>query len=608
MRVVEILRPIYEKVDDWRRTTAVNAERLALANNDGDKISIYRENAKLWEERGGDKSKAFDAMRAAWILDPEDGEAREQLERLAEATKRWDDLAAAYETAIAKTDGLTRRELLSPWRACTTRSATIRARRSTRGAGSSSSTTPTCSPSTRSTRWRPCSATGRCSSRSCSARPTFSPTTRPARAPGGAVGEARRDMLEDAPGAIEAYERALELEPASAFTIDYLVDLYEQKGDASRLVDIYQRRVELCGDDDEALKFQLLLDAAARYEQDLSDRRQAIECLNQALAVRAGDAGVLKRLDALYANEKLWPELLDNLKQQVEITKDAEAVRMLKKRIAALHAVQLQDAPAALDTYREVLGSGFDEEAASAIRSIGESRDELRGDAADALEPVLRTAGRPAELASVLELRLRAQTEASDRAITLRAIARVAETDLADVERAQSALIRALAEEPHDAEVHSEIERLAGRVGAEGWSRYADALQERAASSFEANVSADLFVRLGKVAEEKLDDPARAARAYGSASERMGDDPGILAALDRLHVRLGDGRALAEVLERRINVEADARVQADLLHRLGVLQLKDGEKSQGPRHLAAGARAGARPRGEPRGHRVAARR
>ncbi len=581
-RVVDILRPIYERTDDWRHLTAVNEERLALAATDGDRIAIFRENARLWEERGADKGRAFEAMRAAWILDPEDGEAREQLERLAEATKRWDDLADAYETAIAKTDGLTRRELVSALARLhdTRRDDPRKALDAWNRLLSLDDTDlqPLDEMDALATLLSDWKTLVRVLLRKTELLPddeTRASTWR-------RIGEARRDMLEELPGAIEAYERALELEPASAFTIDNLVTLYEQSGDANRLVDLYQRRVELCGEDDDGLKFQLLVDAATRYDQDLTDRRQAIECLNQALGVKPGDSGVLKRLDALYAHERLWPELLDNLKQQVEGTQDSEAVRGLKKRIAALHAVQLQDAQAALDTYREVLGSGFDEEAAAAIRSIGESHDDLRGDAADALEPVLRAAGRHAELASVLELRLRSQTEAPDRAATLRAIAQVAESELSDVERAQSALIRALAEEPQDAQIHAEIERLAGRVGAEGWSRYADALQERAASNFDASVSADLFSRLGKVSEGKLDDAARAARAYVSASERLGDDPAILSALDRLFARLGDARALADVIERRIAVEPEAKVQADLLHRLGLIQLSDfGEKPRG---------------------------
>jgi tetratricopeptide (TPR) repeat protein len=375
----------------------------------------------------------------------------------------------------------------------------------------------------------------------------------------------------------------LELEPTSALTIDYLIALYEQKGDAARLVDLYRRRVELCGEEDAALKFQLLVEASTRYEKDLSDPREAIECLMQALVAKPGDGEVLRRLDALYSHQRMWPELLDNLKLQAAAAVDEAGRRALKKRISALYAVELQDPQSALEAYREVLEAGFDEEAAAAIRSIGEAHDELRGDAADALEPVLRAAGRHTELAAVLELRLRAQADPADRAMTLRALAAVAESALGDADKAQSALIRALAEEPQDPSLHAEIERLAERLGASsGWRRYADALQERAAALFDANVAADLFVRLGKVSEDKLGDVPGAAKAYVAAAERLGDDAGVLSALDRLFGRLGDMRGLADVLERRIVVETNTSAQADLLHRLGSLQINEfGERSRG---------------------------
>jgi tetratricopeptide (TPR) repeat protein len=581
-RVVDLLRPIYERADDWRHLVAVNQERLGLANDDGERIGILRETAQLWEERGGDTGRAFDAMRAAWTLDPDDGDAREQLDRLASATKRWDDLAAAYETALGKTDGVARRELLASlaqlhdkkrddprqalaaWdRLFSLDETEIDPLEQMDSLATLLSDWPTLvrvltrkaelvpDDETRASTWR-------------------------------RVGEARRDMLDDVPGAIDAYERALELEPASAFTMDHLIALHEQRNDAARLVDLYRRRVELCGEDDEGLKFQLLLDAATRFESDLEDRREAIESLSQALAVRPDDPEVLRRLDALYTQERLWPELLENLKLQAASAADDDARRALKKRIAALFAVELQDPQAALDAYRGVLESGFDAESASAIRSIGEAHDELRTDAADALEPVLRSAGRYEELAAILELRLRAQNEATDRARTLRSLAEVAESSLGDVDRAQSALLRALTEEPQDAALHGDIERLAARSGVEGWRRYADALQERAGAIFEANVAADLFVRLGKTSEERLDDTARAAKAYMAAAERTGDDPNVLAALDRLFGRLGDSRALADVLERRIALEAQPMDQADLLHRLASLQIAEfREKGQG---------------------------
>jgi tetratricopeptide (TPR) repeat protein len=581
-RVVDILRPIYERADDWRHLVAVNDERLALATDDPERIAILRESATLWEERGGDKRRAFDAIRRAWILDPEDGDAREHLDRLGVATKRWDDLAESYEKAIEKTDGLTKRELLAalaqlhdkrrddPRRALDAWSRLF--------ALDETELQPLEEMDALATLLSDWTALVRVLSRKAELVPddeTRASTWR-------RIGEARRDMLDDVPGAIDAYERAMELEPTSPFTMDSLIALYEQKNDAARLVDLYRGRVELCGEDDEGLKFRLLVDAAGRYENDLSNPREAIECLTQAIMAKPGEPEVLKRLDALYTRERMWPELLDILKLQVATAPDEASRATLRKRVAALYAVELQDPQAALEAYRGVLDAGFDDEAAAAIRGIGESHDELRADAADALEPVLRAAGRHAELAAVLELRLRGQTEAADRARTLRALAEVSETALDDVDRAQSVLLRALAEEPQDPSIHADVERLATRTGDAGWRRYADALHERAGATFDANVAAELFMRLGKVCEDRLEDPARAAKAYLAAAERMGDEPGVLAALDRLFGRLGDTKALADVLERRIAVEAEGSVQADLLHRLASLQIGEfGDKARG---------------------------
>ncbi len=581
-RIVDILRPIYERADDWRHLVSVNDERLALASDDGERIGVLRETARLWEERGGDRNRAFEAMRSAWTLDPEDGDARGHLDRLAEATRRWDDLASAYESAVAKTDGAAKRELLAAlavlhdkrrddprraldaWdRVCALDETELQPLEEMDALATLLSDWPSLvrvlmrkaelvpDDETRASTWR-------------------------------RVGEAKRDMLDDLDGAVDAYERALELEPASAFTVDNLISLYEQKNNPARLVDLYRRRVELCEGGDEDLKYQLLLEAARRFEIDLTDRREAIECLNQALVVRPADVEVLKRLDSLYTQERLWPELLENLRLQAASATDDEARRALRKRVAALHAVEMQDPQSALEAYREVLDVGFDPEAAAAVLGIGETHEELRLDAADILEPVLRAAGRHSERAAVLELRLRAQTEAGDRARTLRTLAEIAETSLDDADRAESALLRALAEEPQDATLHADIERLAGKLGAEGWRRYADALQERASGIFDANVAADLFARLGKVSEDKLDDPGRAARAYVSAAERTGDEPNVLVALDRLFVRLGDAAALSDILERRIALEMQPSPKADLLHRLASLQIGEfKQRSQG---------------------------
>ncbi len=598
-RLVEILRPLYERADDWRKLVELNDVRLAIADTAAERVAIFRETAKLREERGADPLRAFQALREAFVLDPDDGETRGEMDRLAAVTKRWDDLAESYEQGIAKSEDLGKKELLAalarvhdkrrddPRRALDAWGRLFVLDETDIG--------PLEEMDALATILSDWPALVRVLSKKAELLPSDEDRASTWRR----VGEAKRDMLDDLGGAIEAYERALELEPESAWTLDNLIPLYEQKDDAARLVDLYRRRVDLCTEDENGLKFQLLVDAATRYEAGLEDRREAIAHLNEALAVPEAPAvlDVLKRLDSLYTHEQMWPELLENLRAQIDRAtggsggadrgpsgvSDEGTTRYLKKRVGALLAGQLEEPKAALEPYREVLAGEYDADAAAAIRRIGEDYEDLRLDAAAVLEPVLRRDERWADLTSALEMRLRAQTEPADRATTLRAIAETYETRLDDPSNALDAIVRALVEEPHDGGLHESAERLAPRLpGDEGWRRYAEALQDRAASLFDARVTTDLYQRLGRVAEEHLKDDARAARAYASAAEQAGDSEPVLVALDRLYGRLNDPRSLAEVLERRIALEADPKTQAELLHRLASLQIHEfADRSRG---------------------------
>lgn len=581
-RVVELLAPYYEACGDFRNLVRVNDERLALLDDDSERVAVLRANAELWEKQGGDLERALRCVEEAFVLDPGDGGTREELDRLAGATAQWDALSTTYGRALERADDMTKRELLAalarlhdarrddPRRALEAWDALHRI--------DETDITPLEEMDALATLLSDWSTLVRVLVKKADLLVDDESRASTWRR----VGEAKRDMLEDPEGATAAYERALELEPDSAFTVDNLIDLYEQRKDAEKLVALYRRRVELAGEDDEELKYRLLVEAATCAETGLGDRRQAIDLLVEALAVRAGDHAATIKLEGLYAAERMWPELLENLRLQAAIASDDAERSSLKKRIGALLAGELNEPEQALDAYREVLDAGIDDEAIAAVRKLGEAREELRGAAVEILEPVLRGGGRYRELIDVLEMRLTVQTEAFERAATLRSVARVAEDSLGDRARAEEALLRALAEEPHDAELHAEIERLAAAIGRDAYARYADALAERATKVFEADVTADLYRRLGRVAEAELQDDARAARAFAQAVEQAGDEPELLAALDRLYARLGNAKALAEILERRIALESDAHAQAELFHRLGSLQIGEfGERAQG---------------------------
>lgn len=580
-RVVEILRPLYERSDDWRLLVKLNEERFSLATEVHEKVAVLRETAQLWETRGGDRNLAFRSMRAAFALDPEDGETRAELERLATILSAWEKLCESYEQGIEKTnDDVVKRELLLA--VAKVYDEKVDDPRRSLGAYRRLSAIDVSEP-------EPLEAIDTLSMLLSDWQTLINVLEKKSELASDAenaaiwrrIAEITLQMLENEEGATKAYERALELDPESTVTVDALIPLYEPRDNAQRLVELYARRVELAGSGEADLRYDLNVRAAERYEKSLDNRREAISALNAALDARPVDPSVLASLERLYRAEKMWDDLLENLKLQASSADTKETRVKLRTAIGDLYAAELASPQDALEQYRLVLDDeAANDHAIKAIRTIGEAREELRIDAADALEPVLRAASRWEELVGVLEMRLKAQTEGGDRARTLRAIAIVEDEKLGHAPAAEGALLRALEDTPDDPELHVEIGKLAER--SEGFGRYCDALSQRASATFDAVIAKDLWLRVGRIAEEKLKDDRRSVEAYAKAVEHAGDEPMLLEALDRLYSRLGDNKALADVLERRVAVISDEREQATFYHRLATIQIEAfDEKSQG---------------------------
>ena len=571
-RVVDILRPLYESLDDWRRQIQLNEDRYQLAQDTADKVRVLRETAELWEKRGEDFSRARRALEAAVKLDPDDADTRAEYERLCERTSAWDALADAYESVLEESpDVRDKREILA------TLANVHNARRDDPRKALSAyerlfaADESDIEPLNKMESLATLLSDWPVLVRVLTAKADLLPNDEERASVWRRVAEAKRDMLDDAPGAVAGYEKALELDPESAFTVDCLIELYEAKGDAARLVELYQRRVELTQDDDD-LKYTLLFSAAACYDKQLGDKRKAIEVLEQALLVRPGDNGVLGSLNRLYRTESMWAELLESLKLQASAAEAPAERAQIRKEIGNILASKLESFEDALDSYRLALEEApTDGELVAAVREIGSGHEDLRGSVAQILVPVLEQSGRHAELCDVLELRLTIETEPTQRVQTLRNIARVLEANLGKQADAESALLRAISERPDDLELHTELERLSRATS--GFARYADALSDRAGSTFDPEVARELYVRLGRIAEVELKDEARAVSAYKRAVEQAGDQPELLDALDRLHSRLGEHEAVAEILERRVSIESSDERQADLYFRLAQIQI-----------------------------------
>ncbi len=574
-RVVDILRPLYEAADDWRRLITLNEDRFALADTVADKVLVLRETAELWESRGDDLRRARRALEAAVRLDPDDSTSRSEYERLTEANGAWEQLARTYEDVLAESPELvSRRDILSVLaevhnvRRDDPRSA-LDAYDRLRAADETDIT-----PLEKMEALATLLSDWPTLVRVLTAKADLIFDDAERASVWRRIGEAKRDMLDDARGAVSAYERALDLEPDSAFTVDCLIGLYETRHEPRRLVELYQRRVELSDEEDVELRFELLSSAARCYEEQLSDRPHAIEALVQANQVRPNTPEVIAALNRLYRAEGMWHELLENLRLEVGLADGPQRRASLRKEIALTLAERLERYEEALEAYRSALDDAPDDsEVVTKVRTLGEQHEDLRQPVADILVPVLRNTERWEDLANVLELRLSVEQDPTDRMQTLMSIAEILEARLERAPDALGALLRALAERPDNPQLHRELERLA--ESSKGFERYAEALTERAGATFDPDTARDLYVRLGRIAEEHLRDDRRAVEAYRRALEQAGDQPELLDALDRLYVRLAEHGALSDVLERRVVVESSDNQRAELYYRLAVLQVRE---------------------------------
>src|SRR5690606_29805434 len=147
-----------------------------------------------------------------------------------------------------------------------------------------------------------------------------------------------------------------------------------------------------------------------------------------------------------------------------------------------------------------------------------------------------------------------------------RAIADVHSRQLDDKPAALNDLLRAMAETPDDAELHGDIEVLSEEC--REWHSYANALSERAQTTFDADVARDLLARLGRVCRDKLQDLERAVEAYTRAVEQVGDEPELLLDLDGLYEQLENWHRLRDIIERRTLVADSDEQRAELYARL----------------------------------------
>ncbi len=384
--------------------------------------------------------------------------------------------------------------------------------------------------------------------------------------------ELEEGVLDHPEGAIAAYRRVLDIDPASERAFKALERLYEAKqrfGELEALlareqdhvegaahIELTYRRAALrahqLGDPSSAVD---LLEDVVRGHRGHADARELLEELLPTPALRLRIARIL---EPLYEGEGLWRDLGLVLRVQSELANSPHEAAELLARVATIEEESMDHARGAFDTWTAAMTTlPAHEGARGAVRRLAGSLDRWP-EAATAYETALAGID-PGEVGLRAEL--------------LTELASIYDLHVADAEQAKQAYRRLLEVDRHDPHTARVAATALARLYEEDqdWAALVDILRLKAGAAEDPDERQELLVRVAVLHEESLQDPEAAVATW---REVLADDPEerrALDALERLHLASGRFSELIEILRRRVELATDNQERKAHLERIARL-------------------------------------
>lgn len=365
------------------------------------------------------------------------------------------------------------------------------------------------------------------------------------------LGEVLELHLNQPDAAIEHYKTALQLNARDVAALSALERVYEGRGNTTGLIDVLDRKADaLAAQNDVEQANVVRLKLAEVLEDRANDPERAVEVLRAVVETDGGNLQALRGLERLYARLGRTAELLSVLEAQLDFVTVERDKIMLLTRIAEMLEEAFVKLPEAAARFEQVV-------------EIDPSNDHAyRG-----LERLYRRQARWNDLLSALDRHISATVERKDRVPLFTAMGQVYAEELHDQDRAIDCFQNAL--DIDDAYLPA-LEGLARVYEKRGeWDRAIETL--RTLSDYERDPAKQVEIRfrIGKLAEERLQDEEQALDLYRSALDVNDAHVPSLAAIRQIFQRRGDHYDAAQYLEREINATEAPRAKAKLYYELG---------------------------------------
>lgn len=323
---------------------------------------------------------------------------------------------------------------------------------------------------------------------------------------------------------------------------------------------------------------------AELYEVEQGDRQAAIAAWYRVIDLAEGDEQAYRELVRLLSLAERHADLVVLHRRRLDVAVDAEERRRLQIEIATLLEQQLDDAPAALDTW-------------IAVREAFEDTD-----AVAQIERLYRHLERWRDLVQLLHERLATTKDEGGKTELLREIAYLYDEEISEPVEAIEAYRALLSLDERNLGALSALERLYRAQS--WWSELIDTLQRRA--ELDRSGRQTMLTEAARLMIDELDD---LPRALDTLEQIIAAEPGhqdarsllerllergetvsrAAAILQRLYADAGDHRGVAGVLRRKLVHTLEAQQRRQLW--LELAALADGPLEQRETALEAFAEA-----------------
>ena len=545
------LEKLHTAASRWEPLVELYLVRLDTRTETAERTDLLRRIARVFEEKLDDKNQAFDALINAFGEDFHDRETTKYLERMAQATGRWNEVIQTANGWLEQQtepqqkirlclhlakwygDDLGHPEYAQPYYAQIVAldpnnvGALRQMGQLYRKNGN----------------WQQLGAT-------LTRALDVAVTDVDRKEIQTELGELLDSQMGQTDQAITYFQRALEVDPQFISAIENLERIYAARGQNRELVDILTRKVPALTDPAEVANTKLRI--AALYEQ-ASDAQRAAQTYREVVEIEPGNLQGLRGLGRAYETLEQWPDLVGVLEAELDVvTTESDRITILMQ-LAGLQEEQFRKPDVAAARLEQVL-------------EIDPNHEE----AYFALERCYRKLRQWNELINVYERHVLATLDRKTKIDLYGAIAQVYAEEINDPERAIDAYKNIVDLDDTNLPALEALSRLYDKL--DDASQSIDYMTRVAELTQDEKQRVESFYKIGKALDEKLGDRVAAQDRYEMALDLDPSHTATLGALRQIAVDNADYDKAARYIDQEQSYTAAPRQRARLLVDLGRLR------------------------------------